>query len=189
MALNSEKGFVLWFTGLPSSGKTTLAKVIETRLKGQGLKVESLDGDEVRKGLSSDLGFSKKDRETHAQRVAYLAKVLARNDVVAIASLISPYRESRLYARAQIGDGFIEIWTRCSIQECIKRDVKGLYKKALEGKITDMTGVQDPYEEPVNNEIIVDTEHSSVDCCANKIMQYLITNGYISNTESQTLAA
>jgi len=151
--IEAEKGFVLWFTGLPSSGKTTLARVLADKLRDLGMNVELLDGDEVRKGLSSDLGFSKKDREIHTQRVAYLYKLLSRNGIVSIVSLISPYKTSRLHAREHVGARFIEIWTKCSLETCMKRDVKGLYKKAFEGKISDMRGVQDPYEEPVNNEI------------------------------------
>ncbi len=176
----SEKGFVLWFTGLPSSGKTTLAKVMADKLRDLGAKVELLDGDEVRKSLSPDLGFSKKDREAHAQRVAYLCKLLSRNGIVSIVSLISPYKASRQQAREHIGDDrFIEVWTKCSLEACMERDVKGLYKKALEGKISDMTGVQDPYEDPVNNEITVDTEHKSIDECAAKILHYLAERNYL----------
>jgi len=175
----SEKGFVLWFTGLPSSGKTTLARVMADKLKDLGIKVELLDGDEVRKSLSPDLGFSKTDREIHAQRVAYLCKLLSRNGIVSIVSLISPYRASRKQAREHIGDGFLEVWTKCSLEACINRDVKGLYKRAMEGKISDMTGVQDPYEEPVGNELTIDTEHNPIDKCAAMILQYLAARNYL----------
>ena len=175
----SEKRFVLWFTGLPSSGKTTLARVLSDKLRDMGVKVELLDGDEVRKQLSSDLGFSKRDREIHAQRVAYLSKLLSRNGIVSIVSLISPYKMSRQQAREHVGDRFIEVWTKCSLETCMKRDVKGLYKKALEGEISDMTGVQDPYEDPVNNEITVDTEHNSIDKCAARILHYLVERNYL----------
>jgi adenylyl-sulfate kinase len=175
----SEKEFVLWFTGLPSSGKTTLAKIMADKLKDLGMKVELLDGDEVRKSLSPDLGFSKKDREIHAQRVAYLCKLLSRNGIVSIVSLISPYKASRQHARDHVGDKFIEIWTKCSLEACMRRDIKGLYKKALEGKISDMTGVQDPYEEPVDNEVTIDTEHNSTEKCTAKIMQYLAQRNYL----------
>lgn len=175
----SEKRFVLWFTGLPSSGKTALARVLSDKIRDMGVKVELLDGDEVRKRLSSDLGFSKRDREIHAQRVAYLSKLLSRNGIVSIVSLISPYKMSRQQAREHVGDRFIEVWTKCSLETCMKRDVKGLYKKALEGEISDMTGVQDPYEDPVNNEITVDTEHNSIDKCAARILHYLVERNYL----------
>lgn len=175
----SEKGFVLWFTGLPSSGKTTLARMMADKLRDLGVKVELLDGDEVRKSLSPDLGFSKKDREIHAQRVAYLCKLLSRNGIVSIVSLISPYKVSRQQAREHVGDRFIETWTKCALETCMERDVKGLYKKAMEGKISDMTGVQDPYEDPVDNEITVDTEHASADKCAAKILHYLVERNYL----------
>jgi adenylyl-sulfate kinase len=176
---SSTKGFVLWFTGLPSSGKTTLAKLMESELKNRGLKVELLDGDEVRKNLSPDLGFTKQDRETHAQRVAYLSKILSRNGIISIVSLISPYREFRARARNLIGNDYLEIWTKCSIEMCIKRDVKGLYKKAKNGIITDMTGVQDPYEEPVNPDILIDTEHCSTDDSIKQILNHLVGKDYL----------
>jgi adenylylsulfate kinase len=174
-----EKGFVLWFTGLPSSGKTTLARIMTDKLRDVGLKVELLDGDEVRRSLSPDLGFSKKDREIHAQRVAYLCRLLSRNGIVPIVSLISPYRASRRQAREHVGDRFVEVWTKCSLETCMKRDVKGLYRKAIEGNITDMTGLQDPYEDPVENEITVDTEKVTVDECARKILNYLVAQNYL----------
>lgn len=174
-----SEAFVLWFTGLPSSGKTTLARIMADKLRDLGVRVELLDGDEVRRSLSPDLGFSKQDRETHAQRVAYLCKLLSRNGIVPLVSLISPYRASRQQAREHVGDRFVEIWTKCSLEACIERDVKGLYRKAMEGKIGDMTGVQDPYEEPVDNEVTVDTEHNPADMCAAKILHYLVERNYL----------
>jgi adenylylsulfate kinase len=171
-------------TGLPSSGKTTLARNLADRLVEFGIKVELLDGDEVRRSLSPDLGFSKQDREIHAQRVAYLCKLLSRNGIVSIVSLISPYKSSRQQAREQIGDRFIEIWTKCSLGTCMQRDVKGLYKKAKEGKISDLTGLQDPYEDPANSEITVDTEHNPIDKCAAMIISYLTERQYLKITEA-----
>jgi adenylylsulfate kinase len=176
--LQADKGFVVWLTGLPGSGKTTIARNLAPKLKELGLKVELFDGDEVRKQLSPDLGFTKKDRELHAKRVVYLCKILARNGVVSIVSLISPYREFRAFARTEIGD-FVEVYVKASLQECIKRDPKGLYKKALNGEITDLTGLQDVYEEPEHPEVTVETEKESVDTSADKIIERLDNLGYI----------
>lgn len=168
-----NKGFVIWLTGLPGSGKTTIANLLEPELKKRELKVELLDGDVVRKELSPDLGFTKKDRETHARRVVYLCKILSRNGIVCIVSLISPYREFRSFAREQIGSGFVEVYVKASVDTCIKRDPKGLYKKALAGEITDLTGLQDVYEEPINPEIIVNTETEGPAESLDKIMSKL----------------
>ncbi|GIU72159.1 MAG: adenylyl-sulfate kinase [Candidatus Nitrosocaldaceae archaeon] len=169
---STEKGFVIWLTGLPGAGKTTIAKNLAPKLEALGLKVELFDGDEVRKQLSPDLGFSKKDRELHARRVAYLAKILAKHGIVSIVSLISPYREFREYARDLIKD-FIEVYVKASLDTCIKRDPKGLYKKALNGEIKDLTGLQDVYEEPLKPEVIVNTEDEDVEESCNKIIDKL----------------
>lgn len=153
-------GFVIWMTGLPGSGKSTIATLAKQRLEEEyGRYVELLDGDEVRKGLSSDLGLSREDREEHARRVSYLAKVLSRNGVISIVALISPYQASRQRARELIGDhDFVEVYVRASLAACEKRDPKGLYAKARRGEITNMTGIQDPYEAPLNPQITIDTE-------------------------------
>ena len=172
------KGVTVWMTGLPGSGKTTLAKIIETRLKSRGLPVEVFDGDEVRKNLSSDLGFSKRDRELHAKRVAYVSKLLSRNGVIAIVALISPYREFRENARKDIPD-FVEVYVKASIETCARRDPKGLYKKAQMGEIKDLTGPQDPYEEPLSPEILVDTENSTQEESADLIVSRLRDLGYL----------
>ncbi len=154
------RGFVLWMTGLPSSGKSTIAMGLRQRLETEyGRYVELLDGDEVRKGLSSDLGLSRADREEHARRVSYLAKVLARNGVVSIVALISPYRISRERARELVGrSDFLEVYVKASLKTCESRDPKGLYAKARRGEITNMTGIQDPYEEPLRPDIVVETD-------------------------------
>jgi adenylylsulfate kinase len=161
-----------WLTGLSGSGKTTIARALEPKLKELGFKTELLDGDVVRKELSPDLGFTKEDREKHARRVVYLCKLLSRNGIVSIVSLISPYREFRAYARKEIGinDNFIEVYVNCSLESCIKRDPKGLYKKALAGEIRDLTGLQDPYEEPLNPEIVIYTENETLDQAVNKVL-------------------
>lgn len=165
-------------TGLPGSGKTTIALEVERRLKALGRNVEILDGDEVRKGLSSDLGFSKEDRQQHARRVTYVAKVLSRNGVIVLVGLISPFRAFRQYAREEIGD-FLEVYIDTSLEECIRRDPKGLYKKALAGQITDLTGLQDPYEAPEHPELVIPTEDVSVDRAAEMVVDALSEHGYL----------
>jgi len=149
-------GFCIWLTGLPSAGKTTIARELLAPLRARGWFAELLDGDEVRQGLSADLGFDRKSRESHAGRVAFVAKVLARNGAIPIVALISPYRSSRASAREEIGR-FVEVYVSTPIQVCEARDVKGLYRKARAGEIKDMTGVDDPYEPPEHPDITVDT--------------------------------
>jgi adenylylsulfate kinase len=167
---------VIWLTGLPSSGKTTIAKALSPKLKGSGFKVELLDGDIVRKELSPELGFTKQDRELHSRRVVYLCKLLSRNGIATIACLISPYREFRRYARREINvdNNFYEVYVKCSVGTCIRRDPKGLYKKALAGEIKDLTGLQDTYEEPENPEVIVNTEGQTSEECVNLILKRIL---------------
>jgi adenylylsulfate kinase len=157
------KGFTIWMTGLSGSGKSTLANLLKEKYEKEfGRFVEILDGDEVRKGLSKDLGLSKEDREEHARRVSYLAKVLSRNGVISIVALISPYKSSRERAKELIGaDKFVEVYVKASLNACERRDPKGLYAKARKGEITNMTGIQDPYEEPTAPDIVIDTEKYS----------------------------
>lgn len=154
------KGFTIWMTGLSGSGKSTLATMLKQKYEDEyGRFVEVLDGDEVRKGLSRDLGLSKEDREEHARRVSYLAKVLSRNGVISIVALISPYKVSRESAKAVIGaDRFVEVYVKASIATCENRDPKGLYAKVRRGEITNMTGIQDPYEEPTSPDVLIETE-------------------------------
>jgi adenylylsulfate kinase len=156
-----EKGFVIWLTGLPGSGKTTISEQLRDHLIDKGYSVENLDGDEVRRNLSAGAGFSKEERERHALRVTYVSKLLSRNGVIVIVSLISPYRSFRQKAREMIGD-FVEVFISCPLEVCIQRDPKGLYKKALNGEITDLTGLQDPYEEPLSPELTLDTDKCTV---------------------------
>ncbi len=168
-----SKGCVIWLTGLPGAGKTTIAKIVENELRRKGINVEVLDGDEVRKNLSPELGFSKQDRETHARRVVYISKLLSRNNIVTLVALISPYREFRQYARETIGKDFVEVWVRASSETCRKRDPKGLYKKAKEGKITNLTGPQDPYEPPLDPEMVIDTENEAPEASAKWVIDYM----------------
>ena len=174
----AQKGFTIWFTGLSGAGKSTLAGHLETVLAARGRKVEILDGDVVRTNLSKGLGFSKEDRDTNILRIAFVAGLLSRNGVVAITAAISPYREIRDQARRQIGD-FVEVYVRCSIAELTRRDVKGLYAKALRGEISNFTGVSDPYEAPLNPEVVVDSETETVEESLNKILVRLEELGYL----------
>jgi adenylyl-sulfate kinase len=176
--MSNQKGAVLWFTGLSGSGKSTLSRLIETELRKRGCKVEVLDGDEVRENLSKGLGFSKEDRDTNIRRIGYVAKLLSRNGVIAITAAISPYQEVRSQVRA-MSRNFIEIYAECSIEALTKRDVKGLYKKALAGEIKNFTGISDPYEAPTNPEIKINSETQSEADSLAQILGYLEKQGFI----------
>ena len=154
---SDQKGFTIWFTGLSGAGKSTLAEMLYHELRRRDLTVEMLDGDVVRTNLSKGLGFSKEDRDTNILRIGFVANLLTRNGVVCIVSAISPYREARNQNRAMIQD-FVEVFVHATVEECAKRDVKGLYAKAMAGEIKGFTGVDDPYETPANPELVVDTE-------------------------------
>lgn len=172
------KGVTLWFTGLPSSGKSTIARILERQFRKWNLKNELLDGDVIRTNLSKGLGFSKEDRDLNIKRIGFVCQLLTRNDVIAIASAISPYREVRDFNRRMIGN-FVEVYVKASVDECEKRDVKGLYKKAKAGEIKGFTGVDDPYEEPLNPEVICDTEHETPEQSAEKVVRRLEELGYL----------
>jgi len=177
-----QQGFTLWFTGLSGSGKTTLARAIEGILRARGLKVEVLDGDVVRTNLSKGLGFSKEDRDINIKRIGFVCKLLSRNGVVAIGSAISPYREVRDFIRQDIGR-FVEVYCQCPMEVLIERDVKGLYKKALGGEIENFTGVSDPYEEPLNPEVVVHSDRESPEESVARILTKLEELGYIPPSE------
>lgn len=174
-----QKGFTLWFTGLPASGKSTLADALAQELREKYmLHVERLDGDIVRQTICRDLGFSKEDRQKNIERVTYVAKLLTKNQAAVITSFISPYEKSREKARKEIGN-FIEVHTKCPLEVCIQRDPKGNYKKALAGEIKNFTGISDPYEEPENPEITVKTDQENVEQCVDKIIKSLKKLGYL----------
>ncbi len=173
-----QKGFTVWFTGLSGAGKTTLADKLEPILRERGLKVEKLDGDVIRTNLSKGLGFSKEDRDINIRRIAFVCDLLTRNGVAVITSAISPYRAVRDEARETIGE-FVEVYVRCSIPELTRRDVKGLYARALAGEINNFTGVSDPYEEPLNPEVIVDSETESEEESLGKVIARLEELGYL----------
>ncbi|MFB0564875.1 MAG: adenylyl-sulfate kinase [Candidatus Aminicenantaceae bacterium] len=173
-----QKGFTVWFTGLPCSGKSAIANRVAEILKAEGLKVERLDGDIVRQSLTRDLGFSKEDRNENIRRVTFVAKLLTRNNVAVLTSFISPYRKLREHARREIGN-FVEAYVKCSVEVCIERDVKGLYEKAMKGEIQEFTGISDPYEEPLKPEIVLETDKESMEESANKVIKKLNDLGYL----------
>jgi adenylylsulfate kinase len=175
--LLSSSSFVIWLTGLPSSGKTTIACALKPKLKQLGFNAEVLDGDTMRNELSPDLGFTKQDIYAHAKKVIFLCRILCNNGIISIVSAVSPYKELRNFIRNEIGN-FIEVYVKCSLEACIKRDCKGLYKKALNGEIQNLIGLQAPYEEPINPEVIINTEYDSLDNIVNRIILNLKDLGY-----------
>jgi len=176
--IRKQKGFVLWFTGLPCSGKTTLADIVYRELKKKGINCVRLDGDIVRKSICRDLGFSKTDRAENLRRVMYVAKLLSQQNVAVLASFVSPYQYMREMIRENVTN-YIEVYIDCDIKECIKRDVKGMYKKALHGEIENFTGISDVYQTPLYPEITVCTDIKSIDECVDKIMNYLKKHNYV----------
>jgi adenylyl-sulfate kinase len=171
-------GFTIWFTGLSGSGKSTIAHILEGELRERGHKVEVLDGDVVRTHLSKGLGFSKEDRDTNILRIGWVCEVLSRNDVVAIAAAISPYRDIRDQIRANVGR-FVEVYVTAPLEVLADRDVKGLYRKAMAGEITNFTGVNDPYEEPLNPEVTCLSDGSETpEDSARKVLAKLDELGY-----------
>ena len=162
------KGITLWFTGLPCCGKTTLAKRVRDKMMDDGLQVELLDGDTIRDFLNNQ-DFSKEGRLRHLDYIIYIAESLNKHGVSAICSFVSPYELTRERARTKITNYF-EIYVKCSVEECIKRDVKGMYKKALDGEIKGFTGIDAPYEEPKNPHLVVDSENKTIDECMEEIL-------------------
>lgn len=171
-------GFTLWMTGLSGAGKTTLALALEKELRARNLRVERLDGDVVREGLTRDLGFSKEDRDKNIERVTFVARLLSRNGVAVLAAFISPYRQARDRARRETTH-FIEVYVKASLETVIARDVKGMYKKALAGEIRNFTGISDPYEEPLAPEITIESDTESVEQSVARILDYLEQRGLI----------
>ncbi len=174
----NQVGFTLWFTGLSGAGKSTISNILEKKFRELGLKIEILDGDIVRTHLSKGLGFSKEDRDTNIRRIGYVASLLSRNGVIAVTAAISPYLGVRQEVR-EMHENFIEVYAKCPLDIVEKRDVKGLYKKARAGEISQFTGVSDPYEEPANAEVVVETNKETPEESASKIINWLTEHGYI----------
>ncbi len=172
-AFMDHGGFTLWLTGLPRAGKSTVAGVVAGRLRALGVgRIEVLDGDEVREGLCRDLGFSRSDRDENIHRITFVSKVLTRNGVVVIVAAISPYREGRERAREEI-QSFVEVWCKASVEACAARDYKGLYEKAMRGEIDNLTGVNDPYEEPEDADLVLQTDSETPEQSAERVMELL----------------
>ncbi|MCK5298791.1 MAG: adenylyl-sulfate kinase [Candidatus Heimdallarchaeota archaeon] len=171
-----HKGFTLWFTGLPCSGKTVLADAVAEELRAKGMKVERLDGDIVRKSLTRDLGFTEEDRKKNIERITFVTRLLAKHGVATLVSFISPYISVRDNARREVNEEnarFVEVFVKASVEECARRDVKGLYEKAFAGEIKNFTGVSHPYEEPPNSEMVCFTENETVEESVQILLNYL----------------
>ncbi len=184
--MSNSKGFTLWLTGLSGAGKTTLAAHLARELSDRGVNVEVLDGDEVRTNLSKGLGFSKEDRDTNIRRIGYVCRLLSRNGVGTISAAISPYRSVRDEVRRAIeGEGveFLEVFVKCPIAVLAERDVKGLYKEALAGRLKGFTGVSDPYEKPLAPDVIVETDRQTVESSSSIIIRELEQRGLISQVD------
>jgi adenylyl-sulfate kinase len=183
-----HKGFTIWFTGLSGAGKTTLARLLEPELKSRGYKVEILDGDIIRTNLSKGLGFSKEDRDTNIRRIGFVCDLLARNEVIAIAAAISPYKEVRDELRQNLHN-FVEVYVECPISVLAERDVKGLYKKALAGEIKNFTGIDDPYEAPENPEVVAHSDSETPEQSMQKILAKLEEMELISSAKTDSANA
>lgn len=180
-ALTGHRGVCVWFTGLSGSGKSSVARELERRLVDEGIQAYWLDGDNIRHGLNSDLGFSPEDRDENIRRIGEVAKLFVEAGMVTLASFISPYRETRASVREKMGEGdFIEVFVRCPLEVCEERDPKGIYEEARAGEIENFTGISAPYEEPENPEVVVDTESDpSPTVSAEQIYAYLADNNYL----------
>lgn len=186
--LLGQRGVTLWFTGLSRSGKSTLATEVEKRLYERGYITYVLDGDNIRHGLNRDLGFSPEDREENIRRIGEVAHLFSQAGIINMTAFISPYRADRKKARDLANEGeFIEIFCRCSLGACEKRDQKGLYRKARTGEIPEFTGISAPYEEPENAEITIETDRETIGEEVNTIISYLEEHGFIERAQSEFL--
>lgn len=173
-----QQGVAVWFTGFSGAGKSTIADALTDKLKSKGYQLEVLDGDEIRENLTKDLGFSKEDRDTNIRRIGFVAKLLVRNKIIVLVPVISPYRAIREEMRANIGN-FVEVFVNAPLSVCEERDVKGLYKLVREGKIKQFTGIDDPYEPPINPEVECRTDLEELSESVDKIFSKLKESGYI----------
>lgn len=171
---NNHNSFLIWFTGLSGSGKSTIANIVEQELWKKGIKTYTLDGDNIRKGLNKDLSFSPLDRAENIRRIAEVSNLMIDAGIVVLAAFVSPYKKDRENIKNIVKDtNFVEVYVNTSIQECERRDVKGLYKKARAGEIKNFTGISAPYEVPVHPDVEVNTEDLSIDESVKKIIKYI----------------
>lgn len=178
-----QKGVTLWLTGLSGAGKTTIARLVEDRLKKErNIRIQMLDGDILREVINRELGFTKQDRFTQIKRAAFIAKLLTDHGVIVLASFITPYQSMRDYCRSQISQ-YKELYVQCPLSKCIDRDVKGLYKQALAGEIDHFTGISDPYEEPVQPDLVIKTAKETPEQSAERVIRFLEKEGYIPRRE------
>ncbi len=183
-------GYTIWFTGLRGAGKSTVARLVERSLRAGDERVELLDDNVLRASLSRELGVSREDRETHVRRVAFVADLLSRNETVVVAAVVSPYRSTRDEVRGLMDGRFVEVYVKASIEECARRDKEGLYEKAFRGDIRSFTGVSAPYEEPLNPELVLDTEHEEPAMSAARVLAFIDSLfGYLRREPPRALPA
>lgn len=187
MTETTTRGVTVWFTGLSGAGKTTISEAVEKALRSDGHQVEPLDGDIVRQNLTKGLGFSKADRDENIRRIGFVAQLLSRNGVVVLVSAISPYREIRDEVRGRIGN-FVEVFVNAPLETCEERDIKGLYKKARAGEIKGFTGIDDPYEAPLQPEVECRTDIESVEESVAKVLRALAGYGYGNGTQASAVS-
>ena len=188
MKKKKNRGFTLWFTGLPCSGKSTLAEIVAKELESRGRGVEILDGDVVRTHLTKGLGFSKEDRDENIRRIGYVCALLSKHGAIAISAAISPYRSIRDEVRSKTLN-FVEVFVDTPLELCVKRDVKGMYKKAFAGEIKNFTGVTDPYEPPLSPEIVIETQNEEPEVSAARILDNLERMGFIDPADEPAYSA
>jgi adenylylsulfate kinase len=177
---NGHHSFILWFTGLSASGKSSIANALAKELFDRGNQSFVLDGDNIRHGLNKDLGFDEQSRKENIRRIGEVSKLFVESGQIVLTAFISPYKEDRALVRSLVeADEFIEVYVQCSIEECERRDPKGLYKKARYNEIPNFTGISAPYEAPDNPEIVVDSEKYSIEECKNQLIEFLLEKGYI----------
>jgi adenylylsulfate kinase len=186
-SLNRHDSGVIWFTGLSASGKSTIAHEIEKRLYKNGIRAYVFDGDNIRHGLNSDLGFSDPDRKENIRRISEVARLFVDAGIIVLAAFITPFKEQRQYIKKSLqGIKFIEVYIKCDIEECIIRDPKGLYKKARSGIIKNYTGISSPFEEPDDSDIVIDTQKMGIEEAVSKVLSYLHERDFLSFINSQT---